>query len=658
MWSPNLVSGDVCGAPLMQLPLSGPAWVFFVLSLVILSAPLIAERMRLPGVIGLVLAGLAVGPEGVGLLAREGTIAQLGGFGLLYLMFLAGLELELGAIRRDRRPAIVFGLFTFVIPIVSGAGVALLLGFSSTASVLIGSLWASHTLVAYPIVRRAGIVSDRSVVASVGATVITDTLALIVLAIVARSYEAGGGVRFLAALVPGLLLLGAGTLWLLPVVARWFFRGLGQDRTLRFLFVLVGFLGSAVLAEVVGIEGIVGAFLAGLALNALVPNGGALMQRVEFVGSAILIPIFLISVGMLVDLTVAADAETLRLAAAFTAVAVGGKWLAAEVTGRVFGFDRPRIGVMFALSNAQAAATLAATIVGFELGLLSERVVNAVLIVIFVTIVIASWVAGRSVRGVIPSDRPARHVGRMVIVPVANPETAPGIVRLGTWIARSEAGHIAPIHVITAPDAERVKAAGPLVTLVERTALQLGDEADVFVRVDRSVAAGVVNTVLERDGSMVLLGWKGGTSVKARLFGSLVDDIVDRVPCVVAACSLTGRVPQRVVLLLVDDVAEASGNAATTELTRHLSRGAGLPVALVGSSDVTSEPGWVHLTDSGAKLTDLVGVDDLVVVPAAARRSVIGQDLDALVDAGLDIVVVYPATPSRDVGIAEVFAGG
>ena len=275
---------DARGCPLMELPLTGPAWVFFVLAFVMLTAPLVAERLRLPGVVGLVMAGLVVGPEGLGLLAREGTIAQLGGFGLLYLMFLAGLELDLGAVRRDRRPAIVFGLLTFAIPIASGTGVALLHGFSVAASVLIGSLWASHTLVAYPIVRRAGIVSDKSVVAAIGATVITDSLALIVLAVVARSHEAEGGIRFLATLIPGLVVLAMATLWILPSLARWFFTGLGQDRTLRFLFVLVGFLGAAVLAEVVGIEGIVGAFLAGLALNALVPNGGALMQRVEFVG--------------------------------------------------------------------------------------------------------------------------------------------------------------------------------------------------------------------------------------------------------------------------------------------------------------------------------------------------------------------------------------
>lgn len=642
----------------MELPLTGPAWVFFVLAFVMLTAPLVAERLRLPGVVGLVIAGLVVGPEGLGLLERDGTIAQLGGFGLLYLMFLAGLELDLGAVRRDRRPAIVFGLLTFAIPIASGTGVAILLGFPVAASVLIGSLWASHTLVAYPIVRRAGIVSDKSVVAAVGATVITDSLALIVLAVVARSHETGGGIRFLATLIPGLVVLAVATLWILPSLARWFFTGLGQDRTLRFLFVLVGFLGAAVLAEVVGIEGIVGAFLAGLALNALVPNGGALMQRVEFVGSAILIPIFLVSVGMLVDLTVASDAETLGLSAAFTAVAIGGKWLAAELAGRLFWLDRSRIGVMFALSNAQAAATLAATIVGFELGLLSENVVNAVLIVIFVTVVVASWVGTRSVRGVVPTGQLPEQVGRMVVVPVANPETAPGIVRLGAWIARSDDGQVMPVHVITTPDPERVRAAKPLVQLVETAALRLGGETDVSVRVDRSVAAGVVNTVLERNASVVLLGWKVGTSVKDRLFGSLVDDIVNRVPCAVAACSLTGDVPERVVLIVFDEAHGSTENAVAVELTRHISRGAGVPAAVVGSRNVVDEPGWVHIAEHDSLPPDVLRPRDLVVVPVPARRSVMGQELEALVDSGLDIVVVYPPTPSGDAGIAEVFAGG
>lgn len=645
---------------MIELPLTGPAWVFFILAVLILAAPLIAERVRLPGVIGLVLAGLIVGPQGLGLLDRAGTIEQLGGFGLLYLMFLAGLELDLATLRADRRRPVIFGLLTFAIPMALGTSSALLLGFGGFASVLIGSLWASHTLVTYPIVRRSGIVADGSVAATVGATVITDTLALIVLAVVARSFVGGGGLGFLATLLPGLALLALGGLWALPRLARWFFVGIGQDRTLRFLFVLAAFLGASVLAEVVGIEGIVGAFLAGLALNSLIPNGGALMQRIEFVGSALLIPIFLISVGMLVDVGVVLDPDTLWLSLVFIGVATVSKLIAAEVAGLIFGFSRSQIGVMFALSNAQAAATLAATIVGFEIGLFDERVVNAVLIVILVTVSVASWTAARSAPKVPVPTPPSDRLGRMVLAPVSHPDTAAKIVRLATWVAQADSGQLVPLHVVTVPEPERVRSAEPLLRLAESAAARLGDEVEAAIRVDRSVASGVVNTVVERDASLVLLGWKGALTTRERVFGSLLEDVVDRVPCVVAACWLPTTEHVRLVLLLEEAV--VADFALTAALCRRLSRGSGLGVTVIGDMETTErDPGWSFQRGSpdAESLSRLLGPGDLVLLSANPLRSVMNPLAIDLAEAGLGIglVVVHPPTPSLDIGVPGIFAG-
>lgn len=650
---------NLYSAPMsIEVPLHGPAWVFFVLSATMLVAPLLAERVRLPGVIGLVFAGIVIGPEGFGLVTRVGTIEQLGGFGLLYLMFLAGFELDLDVLRSDRRPTIVFGLLTFAIPISAGTAVALWSGFGPLAAVLLGSLWASHTLVAYPTIRRSGIMGDASVTTAVGATVLTDTLALIVLAVVAGSAEAESGGLLIATLVPGLAFLAFWCLVAVPRMAEWFFRGLGQDRTVRFIFILVAFLSSAVIAEMVGVEGIIGAFFAGLALNRLVPNGGVLMQRIEFVGSSLLIPIFLISVGMLVDLRVVIDPATLGLAAAFTAVAISAKWLAAEIAGRLFGFDRAQIGVMFALSNAQAAATLAATIVGFEIGLLDERAVNAVLVVIFVTVIVASTVASRASSKVVPLPPSQLRMGRMVLVPVARPESVAEIVLLATWVARADAGQVLPLHVVTAPDAARVQAASPLLEAAESAASRLGADVDAVIRVDRSVASGVVNTVIERDASLVLLGWKGETSTRDRLFGSLLDDIVARVPCLVAACWLPGGEIRRLVLDDTDGDSSPADALAARELCSRLARGAGLQVTVVGRAFGGADPGW-QIVDPAETETSVLTSGDLVVMPGGSGRSAVGSAAHRLVTSmpELGLIVVHSASPGRDVGVAGVFAG-
>lgn len=644
---------------MIDMPFTSPALVFFTLAVLLLVAPLAAERVRLPGVIGLVLAGLAVGPEGLGLLSRAGTVEQLGGFGLLYLMFLASLELDLHELTVNRRPTVIFGLLTFAIPLALGISSALLLGFEPLASILIGSLWASHTLVTYPIIRRSGIVGDPAVTATIGATVITDTLALIVLAVVAASYETGDGLGLPGTLLLGLAALALTVLWLLPLGARWFFAGLGQDRTLRFLFVLVGFLGASVAAEIAGIEGIVGAFLAGLALNRLVPNGGALMQRIEFLGSSILIPIFLISVGMLIDVSVVLDLDTLILAAVFTGIASGSKWLAAEVSGRLLSFNRPQIGVMFALSNSQAAATLAATIVGFELGLFDERVVNAVLIVILVTVMISSWTAARQAPRVTTPAPQLSRIGRMVLTPVARPETTDGIIRVGTWIARADGGRIVPFHVVTSPDATRVREAAPLLQQIEQAAARLGADIEPFVRVDRSVASGVVNTVIERDASLVLLGWKGEATARDRVLGSLLDDVADRIPCTTAVCWLPSSVHTRIVMI------SAGGSSVeqttTVAFCKRLSKGGSLPVAVMGDK-IDSEPAWEVIGgELGLEaLSSELMPGDVVVISAAGRRTMISTlalDLVARFPQ-LSLIIVSPSMPSLDVGISEIFASG
>jgi Kef-type K+ transport system membrane component KefB len=380
----------------------GPAWLFLGVGAAVVLGPVAATWLRLPTIIGLLAGGLAIGPEGLGIVpATDPTVPALGQLGLLYLMFSAGAELDLVLFRRVRRAAVTFGLTTFACPMALGFSAGWLLDRSVPASLLLGSLWASHTLVTYPIVRKAGLSGNRAVASAVGATVITDTLSLLVLAGVSGSVTGDSGLTaVLGSLLLGLVGLAVYAGVVLPRLAQWFFRRPGHGQAERFAFLLVALLSSAVVAEMGGIEGLVGAFFAGLGINRLVQRDEGLMERVEFFGSSVLVPLFLVSVGLLIDPSVMVRPSTLALAAVFCAAVVGGKLVAALLARPLLGFTPGESQLMFGLTLSQAAATLAATTVGFDIGLFGEQVVNAVLVVILVTLLIAAVVTERSVSGV------------------------------------------------------------------------------------------------------------------------------------------------------------------------------------------------------------------------------------------------------------------
>ena len=403
--------------------------------MVVLGPPLV-ERARIPGLIGLLLGGFLIGPHGFGLLdAGSTTIPDLGQLGLLYLMFVAGVELDLALLREHRRTAVMFGVMTFAFPMVFGTVAGALLGWELAAALLLGSLLASHTLVLYPAIRQAGLANDPIVASAVGATVLTDTLALIILAVIAGTESGTGSSAEIALqLVLGMTTLGVFCFVVLPWLIGHAFQLLGGDRAVRYVIAVAAFLAAAVVAETFGIEGIVGAFFAGLALNRLVPSHGPLMNRIDFFGVAVFVPVFLVSVGLLLDPKVMVQVETLGLAAAFIAACLGGKLVAAQLTRPLMGATSAQAGVVFGLTVPQAAATLAATTVGFQIGLFSESVVNAVLVLILVSVVVATLVVEREkVRVEIPPPA-GKSLGEHVLVAVADLDAAP----LG---APARAGH-------------------------------------------------------------------------------------------------------------------------------------------------------------------------------------------------------------------------
>jgi Na+:H+ antiporter len=469
---------------------TGPALPFLVLFIVVVAGPMVIERFRIPGILGLLLGGLLIGPHGLDLVGSGNTtVPDLGKIGLLYLMFVAGLELDLRLVQAHRKATAVYSALTFSLPMLGGTIAGFALGFSASASVLLGSLLASHTLVVYPMIRELGRGDEPAVATGVGATVVTDTLTLIVLAVVSGTTVGHDGpIEIGSQVVIGLLVVGGVSFVVLPRLARIFLGRFGTARSSRYVFALVSMLGAATLSEAFGIEGIVGAFFAGLALNRLVPNEGDLMERIEFFGGAVFVPVFLVSVGLIIDPAVMADPETLRLAGIFIAACFGGKLLAALLTRPLLGYSWVEAGILFALTIPQAAATLAATIVGYDIGLFGTEVVNAVLVLIAVSLVISATIAPIFAKRLdISSPNPGRIGRRVLLVMAAHATPRRGVAELAQRLARSDDGIVVPV-VIAAEDDPPDEASW---RQTESLLVLLGIDRPVEVFVDGSPTAGV-----------------------------------------------------------------------------------------------------------------------------------------------------------------------
>ncbi len=474
--------------------------------------PIVAERLRLPGLLGLLMFGAVIGPNMLDVLPRFAGLQAVGSIGVLYLIFLAGLQLDLETFVRNRVISGGFGLLTAFIPMALGTGAALLLDIDLRPALLIGSFWASFTLIAYPTVAKYGLTKTRPVAAIVGASAITDGVSLVV--------------------------LGVYCFVVVPVVARWFFTGLGQERTLRYMLVFLGLTSSAVVAELVGVEPLIGAFFVGVGLNRFVPNASPLMAVTDFFGNAFFIPTFLVSVGLLFDPEVMFEWATIRLALGFMTALIAGKAIAAWLTGRIFGLGRAEVGLLFSMSVAQAAATLAATVIGFEIDLYGSDVVNAVMVVVAVSLVVTSIGANRFAPVIPPPVDERRRAGEAILVPVLGDlDGLADVLRLGRDLAEPAGGIVQPLVPVTSADAADIRDGRSKRAEVDRVLRELGGDAETVLRVDRSVPTGLHQAAIELEASLLLLGWPGPDGLRARMVGATYGEIVaaTSVPVAVAA---------------------------------------------------------------------------------------------------------------------------
>ena len=620
------------------LPLTDPGAVFAVLFLLVLLGPLAAERVRLPAVAGLILAGTLVGPNVLGLLGRDTFIVTLGYVGLLYLMFQGGLDLDLDGFRRRRADAALFGLLTTVLPLAGVAWVAVRLGLSTAAALVVGAALTSHTLLVQPLVARYHLGRTRGMTATLGATLVANLIALVVLAgALAAARDAGWWFWVLFGLA--LAAYAGAVLVLLPRLTRWFFTGLGQDRQVRLTYLLSGLGVAALVARLIGIEPIVGAFLVGIAFNRFVPAGTLIAERVATIGSSLFVPAFLVSTGMLLDpVAIATDPATLGLGAALLAVTALTKWLAAEVSGLLLRAAGPERRLMFALTVGQAAGALAAVVVAQDAGLVDRRVVDAVVLVILGAALLAGAVGERSAPLVEPPEDDEAPLGTRVVVPVSNPATVEGLVRVAALVAAQDSGAVVAVNVqpLGAEVGAR-RAVRELAAEAERAALAAGAEVVTGARIDASIVGGVLHTVAERTGTAVVMGWKGWASAREGLFGTVIDQVVEQSPVPVLVCRpgevvAGGRV---VVVLTVDDLTPAGrrGTSLAFEVARRAARQAQARRLVLTDRD----PVRVRAALDG------LGVPEDVEIAAVDR---VPGGLAAELEPGDLVVAAVPPTPA------------
>lgn len=530
----------------ITLPLTDPVLKFLLILVIILAAPLLLNKLRIPHLLGLIIAGAIIGPNGFNLVLRDSSIILSGTAGLLYIMFLAGLEIDLGDFKKNKWKSLTFGMYTFLVPMALGTLVGLyVLNFSMLTSILLASMFASHTLIAYPIISKLGITKDKAVGITVGGTMITDTLALLVLTVIVEMAVGDVDDWFWYRLGAAIILFFAFVMIVFPIVGRWFFKRC-EDNVSQYIFVLVMVFLGAYLAELAGLESIIGAFLAGMALNRLIPSTSPLMNRVEFVGNAIFIPFFLIGVGMLIDYRAFfTNWDTIKVGAVMIVVATVAKFVAAWLTQKTFRMSVDQWRVIFGLSNAQAAATLADVMVGYNvilgetpagepIRLLNESVLNGTILMILVTCTMASFSAQKGAHNIAMNDVSEEKEGtgehqERILIPVSYEKNVTELVNLSTAIkSKKNKNGLFALNVINnqSSDDKAFKQSKKVLNMAVTTASATDNMLQDLLRYDLNVANAIISVIKEQGITDLVLGLHQGKGVVSSFLGNMTEAIL------------------------------------------------------------------------------------------------------------------------------------
>lgn len=640
-----------------HLPLKNPVLVFSLLLFIILLSPIVLRKMRVPAIIGLIISGVIIGPHGLELIGEktmesEGSIKLFSTIGLLYIMFMAGLELEMNEFKKYIKKSITFGALTFFVPITLGFPLCyFVLDMSQTASWLTASMFATHTLVAYPIISKYGLSKNSAVAITVGGTILTDTAVLIILAVISSSTEGNLDSAFWVRLITSLSIFSIIMFVLIPKIARWFFSKLDSEKTSQYIFVLSIVFFSAFLAEVAGVEHIIGAFVAGLVLNRLIPHNSILMNRVEFIGNSLFIPFFLIFVGMVVDYRVLFNGTwPLIIAGVLTSFAIFSKWLAAYLTQVIFKMTGTERQVIFGLSTSHAAATLAIIMVGYNIvlnqaeidmaakigqviepvRLLNESILNGTVLLILFTCMVASFVTENAGKRLLielaekgdDDQNETRLRNKHMLVSMNELKGNEALIDFALLV--SDPKVINPISVVSVypnnEDAERMirKSRKSLEEIVKHFS---GHETKIntIATIDHNLSSGIARVSKELVSDIVVLNDSKKMNLLRRLVGDDRDHLLDVCDKIIFFCQFEKpSVSYNKIVVICPKLAEleSSFNLWVERILR-LSKELNLKIELF-STAATYEK-WLKTAESNkisseTKLIEIEEIDDFFIL--------------------------------------------
>lgn len=656
-----------------------PVAIFLVVLALILLAPMLLTRLKIPHVIGLIIAGILIGPHCFNVLGRDMSFEVFGQVGLLYLMFLAGVEIDMYHLKKNLKRGFVFGVYTFAIPMLVGVPAAMmLLHLDGVASVMLASMFAAHTLLAYPIVSRYGLTKNPAVIIAIAGTIFTVLGSLMVLAAsVGIVREGGFNAGATLQMVGSLLVYCCVISYLYPRLTRWFFKHY-NDGIMQFIYVLVMVFLASQAAVMIKIEGVFGAFFAGLVLNRYIPVRSPLMSRIEFVGNAIFIPYFLIGVGMLINVKVLVQGwDTLYVAGVMSVVAMAGKWLAAFVTQKNFGMRPIDRSILYQLSNAHTAVALAVVMIGFKMGVFSEEILNGTVVMILVTCTVSSIGTSRAASRLkvmsltkedVVEDGKRREPGTRTLIPVVNPVTARELVDLALMMNDGDKlrNQIYALHVRNDNSASSRAVGRSSLDVAAHVASVMDVTLKSIERYDMNFVTGVLNTIEERDINEVVIGLHRRTAVIDSFFGEKLTQLLKATfrMVVISRCYIPINTVRRIVVTVPDKAQFETGFSHWVKAIGNLTRQLGCRVIFccsketrkyiaavlrAGRYEIRSEYREVEAWDDFVLLSNKIQDDDLLMMVSARRNSVsFNSDMEALPEflrkyfAKNNLIVIYP----------------
>lgn len=599
---------------MLVLPITNPVLLFAVILLIILIVPLILDNLNIPGIIGLIICGIIIGPYGFNIVENNSAIELFSTIGLLYLMFLIGLELDLNEFQLNKYQSIIFGFLTFTIPLAIGFPIFYhIFKYSFDASLLLSSTFATHTLVTYSIVSKRNIKKDKSIAITVGATILADIAVLTLLAVIINKAQHGISPNFWINLALSMTVFLAGSFTIIPILSKWFFRKFEGERHSHYIYVLAILFLTSWFAEVLGMEAIIGAFIAGIALNKLIPKSSTLMNKLEFVGNALFIPFFLVSVGMLVDIKVIfQDYMIVLLAVMFTVVSTFGKWLAALVSQLLFKFNRNQRELMTGLSSAHTAGTLAIILAGQKVGLVDGNILNATIIFMLLSCILSSLItqsASKKIALTIDSDKNDDATVPVIpaekfLLPFVNMDTLSKQIKFTSYINDKKSKKTVSVLRVV-PNDEKAEKEIYTIKRDSNDIKSIGSDSELDVKeiytIDNNVVSALARTSREISASSIIIPWSATHSF-SNLREERIRHIISSVDKSVYVCHLErSLIEQKRIVLFAPPLCHLeTGFKLWVNSIIRLSQELSIPIVIY--SDSKSYEAFIQTTNNGKKI--------------------------------------------------------